>query len=111
MRLRTIAFTVLAALLLGLSSACVTEYEEPAWSSKLIVTRAGDTANLNWQTRPGYLYSVLYPDPRNNRKLIAVEGCFRIRGTGGQLQGTDRVRAGTKRSYHINEEPMSSTSR
>ena len=67
--------------LLLLSAGCVSEQLRPAHEPELAVSQSGDILTISLTTEVGYLYTILYKDPRSEG-LKPLPGCEKIRGTG-----------------------------
>lgn len=75
--------SVLACMLglLLLNAGCVSEQVRPAHEPELAVSQSGDILTISLTTEVGYLYTILYKDPRSEG-LKPLPGCEKIRGTG-----------------------------
>lgn len=85
-----------------LVAGCVTEIQKPVTEAALFTTRAGDQVRISWQSKPGELYAIHYSASRQSGSSWQVlPGCERIAGTGGTIEKSDRVPAGTPRYYRL----------
>ena len=94
-----------ALLLLGvLLSGCATvpAAGEKELHAPLMVSRAGGTAVLSWESKLGELYTVLYTDgSRQGTEWQPMEGVTRIPGTGREIRVQDRIPSGRTRHYRL----------
>ena len=89
---------------LCLLAGCVTAVEEvaPLAKARLVVSRAGDEATLQFASERGVTYQILYSssrDPRTPWKELV--GAERVQGTGQLIQYTDRIPYGAPRYYRL----------
>lgn len=97
---RFVALFILPASLL--LSACVTEIQKPVTEAALFTTRAGNDVKISWQSKPGEMYAIHYSESRRSGSQWKIlPGCERVSGTGGMIEKTDRVPAGTPRYYRL----------
>jgi hypothetical protein len=95
-----LALVVIAALLSGCTT--VSPADQKDLHPPLMVSRAGDTAFLSWESKTGALYTILYTDgPRQGTDWQPLAGAVRVPGTGGEIRIQDRVPDGQVRSYRL----------
>ena len=95
-----IALIVIGALLFGCTTVAPADQKE--LHPPLMVSRAGETAFLSWESKVGALYTVLYTDgPRRGTEWRPLEGAVRIPGTGREIRIQDRIPGGQARSYRL----------
>ena len=94
-------FFLLVLPLIGTLAGCVSEPVAPV-STNLIVTRAGDSSQIQWQSSPGKTYTVLYSDGLSTgAKWTVLPGGAHIQGTGGPIRLEDHPPAGQPRYYDL----------
>ena len=92
--------------LLMLSSGCVTEevINPDAIQVRLFVTRAGggEETHISWLSEKELIYTVLYADRLDAQaQWKTLEGAIQLRGTGKNIELTDRVPVGVDRYYRL----------
>ncbi|MCF7837566.1 MAG: hypothetical protein K9N49_02960 [Candidatus Marinimicrobia bacterium] len=89
-----------------LAAGCMTrEILPPARETTLIVTRAGTTAHLQWESARGVFYSVYYSDGRRNGgRWMPLAGAVRLPGTGQLMQVSDPQAGQSQRMYRLQTE-------
>ena len=93
----------LPLLLTAILSACVSE-PVPQSNTNLIVTRAGSSVNMQWQSETDKIYTVLYSDSLSGAKWQILPGAQKLRGTGRLIQLQDNPPAGRPRYYDLHIE-------
>jgi hypothetical protein len=80
--------------------------------TRLVVTSAGGDVNLEWQTVPGYTYSVFYTeslnDPRGWKPLPQAQ---QVMGDGRTAKFQDHTPPGIRRYYRVRSVPAPSPGR
>ena len=85
------------------------EVEAPLAETTMIVTRSGDTVNLQWASQPNMDYLVWYTDQRGTRGTWKIlPGSERIRGTGKPVVIRDLPPRGQNRYYRVQAVPAAS---
>jgi hypothetical protein len=79
----------------------------PVIETTLIVTRAGNTATLQWKSDPRVFYTVVYASRKDAKaEWKPLPGYVKIRGSGETITITDKVPFGEKRHYRLHVEPI-----
>lgn len=102
---------ILLSVFAGVLTGCVTEVvplrDQALSETTLTVTRAGNTTQLQWETDPGFLYTVMYARSRSaNASWRALPQAVRIRGTGKTVSIKTETPAHLKRHYRLHIEPL-----
>lgn len=85
-------------------AGCVTVVEElePLAKAKLVVSRAGGEATLQFATERGVTYQILYAANRDpGTTWQKLPGAEKVRGTGQLVQFKDRIPYGSPRYYRL----------
>lgn len=91
-----------------LLTGCVTQVEEvePLARTRLIVTRAGGVATLQWQSEIGMTYTLMYADSRKpGTAWRGVPGVHAVPGNGDLMKYEDKLPYGRDRHYRIQATP------
>lgn len=101
------AFLLAPFLLLA---GCVSEPVAPAARADLLMARAGDDVQLEWDSQKNLLYTITYSDVMGaGAHWQPLPQATRLRGTGGRMSLTDHVVGGRARYYSIVIEPPGGT--
>ena len=93
------SFALLAAAAV---SACTSEVVKPAAQTVLMVTRAGETVNMQWQSLSGATYTVIYADQMGSgAQWKPLPQGLRLPGTGGLMQLKDTPPSAHPRYYDL----------
>ena len=87
-----------------LTAGCVTVVEEmePLATAKLVVSRAGNEATLQFASERGVTYQILYAGSRDPRTAWQkLPGAERVQGTGSLIEFKDRIPYRTPRYYRL----------
>lgn len=106
---RIIAIRAGGILLLLIGWGCVSQtgHRPEPIETTLIVARAGNKATLNWKTKPGILYTVLYADRKDATAVWKrLAGATNIAGTGGMIEFVDHVSYDEPRHYRLEIVPL-----
>jgi hypothetical protein len=85
-------------------TGCVTVVEEvePLAKARLVVSRAGEQATLQFASERGVIYEVLYASSRDaGTTWKKLPGAERVLGTGQLIQFKDRIPYGAPRYYRL----------
>lgn len=90
----------------ALATGCATrEIVKPAAQTTLVVTRAGDRVQMQWQSARGATYTVIYSTALGSgARWQPLPQASRLKGTGELMQVEDRPPPGRPRYYDIQVE-------
>lgn len=99
--------TLFTALLMSVGCVSTETVKKPVGGSvPLVITKSGDMANMQWESKRGYYYTVMYASSRSSRSVWKpLPRCIRIPGTGAHISVTDHFRVGETRHYRLHIEP------
>lgn len=89
-----------------LLSGCVTVPGETKLAQTTLMTaRAGNTAKLSWETKPGVYYTIFYAVSRKATSAWKpLPQATKLRGTGSTIEITDHIPGNQNRVYRIHAE-------
>ena len=100
---------VLGLFLLGLLSACVQQRiipRDPLTRADLIITRSAEDVQLQWESDPKMLYTVMYLDTKKKGSpWQPLPHGIKLLGTGKTIQVLDQPPANTMRRYRLHIVP------
>lgn len=104
-------FAGAAGLWAGCKTVRVIEEEPPLAETVLMVARTSEGMHLQWASRTGFVYTVLYADRRDGKaRWQPLPGAVRLMGTGQPITLRDRIAASQPRYYRLQVLPVAGSS-
>ena len=101
---RFVFFSGVAVMMVGLGAGCTSTRVGPQSEirSTLVVAKAGDSVKLNWESKPGLLYTVVYSASLGaNARWEPLPGYENMPGTGELMSAEDNSPGSETRYYRL----------